>query len=55
MKKKKQRGFMVRLPEEYKEVLTEIKSKNRRTITAEVQIAIDMYLKREGYAPVKST
>lgn len=41
-------GFMVRLPEKYRELMAKLRMKNRRTITTEVQIALDEHLKREG-------
>lgn len=36
-------GFMVRLPEEWREWLQEVTAKSRRTMTSEVQIALSEY------------
>jgi hypothetical protein len=41
-------GFMVRLPEWHRAVLEGLKAKNRRPITAEVQIALERHYKAEG-------
>jgi len=45
-------GFMVRLPESYRTILSKLKAKNRRTITVEIQIALDKHAKDEGIPPV---
>lgn len=45
-------GLMVRLPEEYRPKLLELKAKNRRPTTTEVQIALDKHLQSEGIKPV---
>lgn len=44
-------GFMVRLPAIYRELLNQVRLKSRRTITVEVQIALDKHLKDEGIQP----
>lgn len=44
-------GFMVRLPEQYRPPLEQLKKKTRRTITVEVQLALDKHLKDEGLTP----
>ena len=49
-------GFMVRLPAAYKGAMATLKAKNRRTITMEVQIALDKHLQAEGVSlPDSST
>lgn len=44
-------GFMVRLPEPYREALAELRRKTRRAITVETQIALDEHLKMNGITP----
>ena len=44
-------GFMVRLPEAYREKLEEVAVKNRRTMTVETQIALDKHFQAEGIEP----
>ncbi len=41
-------GFMVRLPEEFRACLKELKAKNRRDFTVEVQIALEAHFKANG-------
>ncbi len=48
-------GFMVRLPESYRGPLEELKKKNRRALTVEVQIALDKHFKDESVKPATST
>lgn len=44
-------GFMVRLPEAYRAKLAELKLKQRRPMTQEIQIAIDAHLRANGIEP----
>ena len=44
-------GFMVRLPETFRDLLWKLREKNRRPITEEVQIALEKHLKDEGAWP----
>ena len=44
-------GFMIRLPEEYREIIAELRAKSRRTITMEIRVAIDEYIKANGITP----
>lgn len=60
MSKKKQpdrhkSGFMVRLPESHREPLARLKKKNRRSMTTEVQIALERHYKEEGVEPPAGT
>lgn len=48
-------NFMVRLPVEYRPPLEQLKKKTRRTITVEVQLALDKHLKDEGLTPPGTT
>ncbi len=41
-------GFMLRLPESHRAALEELRKKNRRTFTEEVQIALERHYEREG-------
>jgi hypothetical protein len=41
-------GFMLRLPENHRLALEELRKKNRRTFTEEVQIALEKHYKDEG-------
>jgi hypothetical protein len=43
-------GFMLRLPEEHRIVLEELRSKYRRSLTTEVQIALEKHYRDEGIA-----
>ena len=55
MKKKRidrhKSGFLVRLPEEYREAIQELKADEDRTIAAIVRRALDAYLKASGRTP----
>lgn len=44
-------GFMVRLPEVYRQQLQTLRARTRRTMTAEVQLALEAYLGKEGLWP----
>jgi hypothetical protein len=44
-------GFMVRLPEVYRELLKELKAKTDRPITASVRRGVDSELKANGIRP----
>jgi hypothetical protein len=44
-------GFLVRLPEPYREKLQELKRKTDRPITASVRRGVDAELKANGIAP----
>ena len=48
-------GFMVRLPEAYREKLAELKRKTERPYTTDVRRALDDYLKANGVEPPGST
>lgn len=45
------RGYMVRLPEAYREPVTRLSRRNRRPITTEVQIALEKYFRDHGIEP----
>lgn len=40
--------FVLRIPEMYREAMSQLKLKTRRTFTVEVQIALDSHLKANG-------
>jgi hypothetical protein len=42
-------GFVVRLPERYRKPIKVLCEKNRRSIVGEITLALDAYLKAEGY------
>lgn len=44
-------GFMVRLPEAYREKLRELQAKTDRPFTSDVRRALDAYLTANGVAP----
>lgn len=44
-------GFMVRIPEEYREALAELKAKTDRPYAAAVRRALDAYLRVNGIVP----
>lgn len=44
-------GFMIRLPESFREPVAELKRKTRRPITVEVQLAMEAHLKANGVKP----
>jgi hypothetical protein len=44
-------GFMVRLPEVYRTQLRKLRAINRRPMTAEMQIALEEYLKKFNLWP----
>ena len=44
-------GFMVRLPEVYRELLTQLKKKNERAITVSVRRGVDKELRENGIEP----
>lgn len=44
-------GFMVRLPEKFRMYLLSLQKQTRRTITMEVQLALEEYLKKHGIWP----
>ena len=41
-------GFMLRLPENHRQALEELRKKNRRPFTEEVQIALEKHYRDEG-------
>lgn len=41
-------GWMLRLPQKYREQLQESARRNRRTTTEEAKIAFEEYLKKQG-------
>lgn len=41
-------GYMLRLPEHFREMLQDLTQDTRRTMTEEVKIALERYLKGEG-------
>ena len=43
-------GFMVRLPEAYHVLLTQLTAESRRSMTVEVQVALDLLAKSKGIA-----
>lgn len=44
-------GFMVRLPEQYRPPLEQLRKKSKRPMTSEVQVALDKHFKDEGLTP----
>lgn len=44
-------SFVMRLPKSYQEKVRELARRTRRTLTAEVQIALDAHLKANGIEP----
>jgi hypothetical protein len=48
-------GFMVRLPEVYREQLRLLRPKTRRTMTEEIKMAIEKHLEAEGLWPPTTT
>lgn len=44
-------GFVIRVPEAYREPMNKLKLKTRRNITVETQIALDRHLKENGIEP----
>jgi hypothetical protein len=44
-------GFMVRLPEVYREQLRKLQEKTRRPMTSDIQIALEEYLAKAGLWP----
>lgn len=44
-------GFMVRLPESFRELLDELVKESHRTMTVEVQLALSDYAKAKGKKP----
>jgi len=48
-------GFLVRIPEVYREKLKELKRKTDRPFAASVRRALDDYLGKHGVSPVSST
>jgi hypothetical protein len=44
-------GFMVRLPEAYRDKLAELKRSTERSYTVEVRRALDAHLKANGIEP----
>lgn len=48
VKDKHKSGFLVRLPESYREALNELKRQTRRPITQEVQMALEAHFKAAG-------
>jgi predicted DNA-binding protein len=55
-KKKKQTdlhlsGFLIRLPEVYRDQLRKLKERTRRPMTEDVKIALEEYLKNHGLWP----
>jgi hypothetical protein len=55
-KDRHQSGFVLRLPVAYRHKLKELKAKTRRAYTVEVQMALDLHLKKNGIdPPVTST
>ena len=48
-------GFMLRLPEVYREKLKELKRKTGRPFTVDAQWALNAYLKANGVEPPEST
>lgn len=47
-------GFMVRLPEQYREALRALKEKTDRPISVSVRRAVDAYLIQNGMEPPKT-
>lgn len=47
-------GFMVRLPNAYREAMAALRAKSRRTITMEIRVALDKHLQAEGIEPPDS-
>jgi hypothetical protein len=44
-------GFMTRLPEVYRTQLRKLRARTRRPMTAEIQIALEEHLAKEGLWP----
>lgn len=44
-------GFVVRLPKKYQKLMGRLKDQNRRPITSEVTLALDVHLKANGIDP----
>ena len=46
-------GFMIRLPESYRTLISALTDKSRRTITTEVQVALDKHAKDAKVPPAR--